>query len=495
MKVNKISLRLIRNYTTLLILFSVVLLSLFFFFLRNQALDIHKTQMMEQGEVIAQNILPEWLESTESTHQKGHMGNMMSGNHMGNKSDYLDLISHLSTDQLFVLDTNGEVLVTSIEENVDSPTMEKDIQQLQTIVLEKEEAVYFRTGSLTDKQQIGYGVPFFNEEEEVIGTVFVLSKESSGSFQTLKEYHLLIWSIVIALIVTVIVSVLMARKFVQPIHDMSSFIDKLIDNSYDEGISIKTKDELAELGEKLSILSQRLKKAKVAQDNKEVSEKLFLSQISHELRTPVMVINNILESLSDERLTEEERRAYLDNLGQETLQLNLLVNDLLELSRLQLTEFSIAKEKVVLNYVIEDSIRSYREIIKEKGQVLSFETKIEEPVFLDGDYQRLVQLMKILIDNAYKYSPNHSQITLVLSELEKEYCLTITNPSSHFLHPIEAGEMFQAFHRGKENQVDGNGLGLTIAEQIVKRHNGRIVFQLISDTQVEIAILFPKESK
>lgn len=102
----------------------------------------------------------------------------------------------------------------------------------------------------------------------------------------------------IALLITVLISILIAKRFVKPIHQMSVFTEELIQMNYDTNLNINTKDELAELGNKLSVLSDRLKKAQKEQENKEHNQKLFLSQISHELRTPVMVIQNSLEALA-----------------------------------------------------------------------------------------------------------------------------------------------------------------------------------------------------
>ncbi|MEG0254023.1 sensor histidine kinase, partial [Vagococcus sp.] len=352
----------------------------------------------------------------------------------------------------------------------------------------KRKPLFFEQGDLGNNKRLGYGVPLVNDQNKMYGSVIVLSRKDKTLTQSFADYHLLIWSVSIALIITVFISIGMAKKFVKPIHDMEQFTDDLIKQKYSSTLDIKTKDELATLGSKLAVLSDRLAFAKNEQDNKEKSQKLFLSQISHELRTPVMVIKNSLETLNSDFLNETEKKDYIHHLMKETEQLNLLVNDLLELSRLQSTEFSITTEELNLNYVIQDSMRSYRPILKDKNQSISFESDInEEPMFV-GDYQRLLQLMKILIDNASKYSADNSVIDVHLKKVGNNYEVSVRNTPNFEIDEVRMSHIFDAFNRGSEKQENGHGLGLTIAEQIVKRHFGKIYFQIIDNSMVEVVI-------
>lgn len=496
----KIVTRLIRNYTIILVLFAGVMLTIFFTLLNKQESEIHLNQLQEQGDTIAKNIEEAQIENEErveeSTNRHNRMRHRMS--RQSSTQSYLELISRLSNDDIFIVDDLGNPLYSSNHMNQEEP---KELDEEGRFILDKvqgvKDPVFFEKGTLEDNNRIGYGVPLKNKEGSLYGSVIVLSTKKGKLTQSLEDYRLLIWSLLVALLITVFISIGMARRFVKPIHEMGEFTDELIKQNYQSNLDIKTKDELAELGSKLIVLKKRLLNAQQEQDNKERSQKLFLSQISHELRTPVMVIKNSLETLNDDFLNEFERKEYLSHLMVEIEQLNLLVNDLLELSRLQSTEFSIVAEEVNLNYVVEDGIRSYRPILVQKGQQINFSSNLSEEDIFIGDYQRLLQLIKLLIDNASKYSEKDQPIFIVVDKKLDEIQLIISNKTNQRLNQSELNHLFEAFNRGNVQNENGHGLGLTIAKQITKRHGGAISFNVLENQQVEVRVKFPlkKEKK
>ena len=483
----KITTRLIRNYTLLLMLFSLVILFVFFSLLNRQATDIHKEQLIEQGDIIAKNIMEDELVSKETDDDMGsHSRRMRNRNHMMTSNPYLNLISSLSTDEIFIVDTKGDSLISGHMMDEEPKSLDDDGRAILNVVLKSQEPTYLDQ----EIKQKGYGVPLFDNEGTIYGSVIVISTKENTVTQSLKDYRILIWSILIALLIAIIISIYLARSFVKPIHQMADFTELLIQNDYHQDLDIKTKDELAALGSKLLILSDRLAIAQKEQENKEKSQKLFLSQISHELRTPVMVIKNSLEILEDNFLNENERQDYIKQLLKETDQLNVLVNDLLELSRLQSTEFSIKKEELHLKDVLDDSVRSLRQQMGDSNKIIVVNHLNSADIY-QGDYQRLLQLVRILLDNALKYSPENEEVNCSLIRTKKGYELEICNMSLEKIEEKESQTFFEAFNRGRFNQVEGHGLGLTIAKQIVTRHQGNIEFNVINPNKVQIKIVLP----
>ncbi|MBO0429222.1 HAMP domain-containing histidine kinase [Vagococcus fluvialis] len=491
----KIMTRLILTYTLVLSFFAIVVLIIFFSLFNQQAHVIHGEKMKEQGDKIAEilvkdNYLEE--EKNEEDNLSHHEKMMKRNNHMSNTTDYLSLISQLSTDEIYVVNETGEFLSTSHMTKKQQNTLTDSGNTILNELKQNKQATFFEKNSLPDKSQLGYGVPILNSNQELLGAVILLSNKDNYFLGLGKDYQLLIWSVLIALIVTIFISIIIAKRFVKPIHQMSVFTEELIQMNYDANLTINTKDELAELGNKLSVLSDRLKKAQKEQDNKEHNQKLFLSQISHELRTPVMVIQNSLEALAGDFLDEVEKENYIKQLLLETKELNLLVNDLLELSRLQITEFSIEKEAVDFNQVIQDSLRSYRPLLIEEKREIIFNNQLTDVKIMTGDYHRLLQLTKILVDNSLKYSLEKSAIRINLLEKNNHLVLEVINELPKNAENFNTETVFESFNRGNQRDNKGHGLGLTIASQIVSRHHGEIKMDYLSSDKIKVSVLFPE---
>lgn len=491
----KIMTRLILTYTLVLSFFAIVVLIIFFSLFNQQAHVIHGEKMKEQGDKIAEilvkdNYLEE--EKNEEDNLSHHEKMMKRNNHMSNTTDYLSLISQLSTDEIYVVNETGEFLSTSRMTKKRQNTLTDSVNTILNELKQNKQATFFEKNSLPNKSQLDYGVPILNSNQELLGAVILLSNKDNYFLGLGKDYQLLIWSVLIALIVTIFISIIIAKRFVKPIHQMSVFTEELIQMNYDANLNINTKDELAELGNKLSVLSDRLKKAQKEQDNKEHNQKLFLSQISHELRTPVMVIQNSLEVLAGDFLDEVEKEKYIKQLLLETKELNLLVNDLLELSRLQITEFSIEKEAVDFNQVIQDSLRSYRPLLIEEKREIIFNNQLTDVKIMTGDYHRLLQLTKILVDNSLKYSLEKSAIRINLLEKNNHLVLEVINELPKNAENFNTETIFESFNRGNQRDNKGHGLGLTIASQIVSRHHGEIKMDYLSSDEIKVSVLFPE---
>ena len=430
---HKIVYRLISTYTMLLGIFTLIMLILFFSLFNKQGLALHQEQMKEQGDAIAETIVSEGYLVKDKEDKSMH-GRMMGATHMSGTNRFLSLISQLSTDEIYIVSTDGEALFSSHMQSQNSlPLLGSEM--MKGIAGDLGEH-FIDLSDYGKEYTLAYVVPLKNDHEELLGSVIVLSKKAHSLTKSFSDYRLLMISVFSALIVTIIISIFIAKRFVKPIYEMEIFTDSLIETNYGHSVEIETKDELAKLGQKLSILSQRLLVAQTDQLNKDKHQKLFLSQISHELRTPVMVIKNYLVTLESDQLDEEEKTIYLASLIKETDQLNRLVNDLLELTRLESTEFSINKEPISLPDVCQDSIRSFREVLKDKNQQVIFTSNLLESDSFIGDYQRMSQLVRILLDNSLKYSPENSDILLVLDKNEKYILIEVESLFPQHHQPI-----------------------------------------------------------
>ena len=202
----------------------------------------------------------------------------------------------------------------------------------------------------------------------------------------------------------------------------------------------------------------------------------FVANVSHELRTPVSVLRGSLELLQDGTVNNaDEVNAYYTQMVSETRHLERLVNDLLELSRLQDVGFVLQMNEVNLCDVVSDAIRAIRRTAQSK-QISIEATLPDTECVINGDYDRIRQLLFILLDNAVKFSYENGRIDVSLT-CQNGFVLTVTDYGSG-ISPEDMPYIFDRFHKSnaKENK-SGTGLGLAIACEIAKRHEASLSVQ------------------
>lgn len=199
-------------------------------------------------------------------------------------------------------------------------------------------------------------------------------------------------------------------------------------------------------------------------------QKQFVSDASHELKTPLAIIQASVETLEN----NPQERKYLENIKGETINMTKLVNSLLELSRTDDASVKMVFEETNLSKLVEKQSLSFESLAFENKMVL--ETKIEPKIMLSCDKDKIKELLGILLDNAIKYGEANSRIEVELAKNKAEVILNVTNQGKE-IPSLERERIFERFYRvdKSRNRKDGSfGLGLSIAKNIVENHNGSI---------------------
>ncbi len=200
------------------------------------------------------------------------------------------------------------------------------------------------------------------------------------------------------------------------------------------------------------------------------NQQQFLSDASHELKTPLTVILSSADLLKTS--AQPEQRQYVDNISVESRRMKALVEDMLTLSR---TESGRAAPFAPLDLsdLVTDAALRFEPVAFEAGHPLQYD--IQNGASLSGDRQQLDQLLDILLDNAVKYAAKDAPIRLTLDISGKNAVLAVENPGDP-IPPDKLPHIFDRFYRVDDARTDagGFGLGLAIAQQIVRRHKGAI---------------------
>lgn len=202
-------------------------------------------------------------------------------------------------------------------------------------------------------------------------------------------------------------------------------------------------------------------------------QKQFIADASHELKTPLTVIMTNAEMMSDKSYSENDRDGFTKNILSTSKRMRGLVESLLELARLDNNKAQIILADVDLSKLINDSILPFEPLFYENDMEISAD--IENNISVQGDKDKLRQVINILLDNALKYSDTADKVVVKLRRQSSESILSVSSPGIALTNE-ECRNIFKRFYRMDKARNDGQsyGLGLSIADSIIKEHNGRI---------------------
>ncbi|WP_046173747.1 ATP-binding protein [Domibacillus indicus] len=205
----------------------------------------------------------------------------------------------------------------------------------------------------------------------------------------------------------------------------------------------------------------------------------FIANVSHELRTPISMMQGYSEAIVDDiAATEEEKREIAQIIHEESLRMGRLVNELLDLARMQAGHITLNKTDTILEPFLQRVTNKFQGLAKEKNIFLSAKTNgTETMVSIDED--RIEQVLTNLIDNALRHTPENGRVT-VIHEIKKDVHLIQVEDSGAGIPEEDLPFVFERFYKADKARTRGRagtGLGLSIAKNIVQAHGGTIKVQ------------------
>ena len=345
-----------------------------------------------------------------------------------------------------------------------------------------------------NENSITVAVPIKNGET-IEGVVLLHSPVKYMSSALKSGIYTLIFSILAALILASISAVWLSISFTKPLNKIRDTTTELAKGNYEVTTQIKQSDEIGELAKSIDKLALQLDKSSKESERFQKMRQNFIANISHELRTPITVIRGSIEAICDGVISNPEQlKDYNEQILSDSIHLQRLVNDLIDLTKLQNTDFSIDKSTINLFEIINDAVRSMKQISTKKGVKINFsaENAIEEDRYLFvGDYQRIRQMIIIVLDNAIKFSNENQKVDILLKKENKKYELKICD-SGRGIDPENIGEIFNRYHKSNtEENKNGMGLGLAIAKEIALRHNIEIFVKSVPNIKTVFTFLIP----
>ncbi|MEI2367789.1 HAMP domain-containing sensor histidine kinase [Niallia circulans] len=245
-------------------------------------------------------------------------------------------------------------------------------------------------------------------------------------------------------------------------------------------LDIKASSELSALAETINTLKNGVIYSQNAQEKSERLKTELITNVSHDLRTPLTSIINYTELLKNKNLSEEEKEGYLGIIDRKSQRLKVLIDDLFEVSKMVSGNVELKKEKIDLVQLLQQALGEYDETIK--ATTLDFRVTNQEPsIYATVDGQKLWRVFDNLIGNILKYSLEHSRVYISI-KLEKDQAILQFKNISKYELDDNLDELYERFKRGDTSRhTEGSGLGLAIAKSIMDLHQGMMKIETDGD--------------
>lgn len=249
-------------------------------------------------------------------------------------------------------------------------------------------------------------------------------------------------------------------------------LDHLIDESGDKNF--------AQIAKNINSMQGSFKKSVESQLKSERLKTELITNVSHDLKTPLTSIINYISLLKNEGLSPEENKKYINILDTKSQRLKVLIDDLFEASKVSSGAVELNIEKVDIAALLRQTLGELDEKISSSS--LAFKVNIPvNPLYLNLDGKRTWRVFENLINNAIKYSMTGSRVYVDLVEQENKVIIILKNISSYEMD-FNVDEIFERFKRGdKARNTEGSGLGLSIAKSIVELQGGRMNIEIDGD--------------
>ena len=461
---SRIARKLTLYFAASLLLFAGVIGVLFITLFRAQTLREHKNELEARAVSIA-GALSDYM-GGEATGGRG----MMGGGMMGGYGAYLRFIDDIAMADVWIVDEQLNLINNGMAgQTYNYADLPQNAEQVVKEVFDGTTTFSEGFSGLLNAPTLTVGTPI-EVDGQIIGAVLLHAPVEGMDEAAAQGVRILAVSILAALVLAAVLSIFLAFTFTKPLNKMKNSALLLAEGDYAVKTGVLQKDEIGELAGAIDVLSEKLQAAKEQSDQTDKLRRDFVANVSHELRTPVTVIRGSLEALCDGVITKPDQVGeYHRQMLKETVSLQRLVSDLLDLSKLQNPEFKMEMREVDVCDILHDVVRSASQIAKEKGVEVRLGMDIPSRV-LRGDYGRLRQMLLVVLDNAVKFS----HIGGVVQVRLEDGMVSIADQGSG-IPEADLPHVFDRFYKVKsQSNENGSGLGLAIAKEIADRHGIRV---------------------
>lgn len=336
-------------------------------------------------------------------------------------------------------------------------------------------------GSILNPGELtGFGMPAESEgsicvsvcaiirEEQVCGAAVYIT-DAGEIVHTLDEVRLRTIALLIVIAGVVLAAgLLISRSMMRPLTALSSGIDRMTKGDLSARVPVRGSDEFARLALAFNYMSERIEQLDRLRNQ-------FVSNASHELKTPLATMKISLEALMyQDRPEPDVLKEFLGDMDHEIDRLNRIISDLLTLVRIDSEGTELRREKLRIGQIVQEQAQRLLPLAREGG--IELRCAVHDPCESAGDADKLAQVFSNLIDNGIKYTPRGGSVVIDVRRSGRRAVITVSDTGVGI--PKEDLEhIFDRFYRvdkARSRDTGGTGLGLSIVRQIVGLHGGEV---------------------
>lgn len=311
----------------------------------------------------------------------------------------------------------------------------------------------------------------------------ILFRNNRFSIEYMRSTYMILSLIfLVALIISIPIVAMLGKRLTNPILKLQKASLDITRGNFDIDVDVSTNDEIQELSKSLKFMASVIEK-------KNVMQRDFIANVSHDFKTPLSVIRSYSEAIYDDILEEKNKKEYLKGIIQEVDRLNLLVVDILQLSKLQGGTDRLKKEYFNLSDFLLDFDNAFKIQIQSKN--IRFDIEVSgSAIDILADRNYLYRVVYNFIDNAIKFSNEEAIIQLSCIEVNEGIKICIRDNGIGIDNKY-IDDIWQRYYKNKES--GGMGIGLAICSEILKLHGFEYGVTSKTDTFTEFFFIIPRQ--
>ncbi|MBQ7654339.1 MAG: HAMP domain-containing histidine kinase [Clostridia bacterium] len=387
----------------------------------------------------------------------------------------LSLVSSSINSDIYIVDLDGNAIVCKdmSGNNLGSGACEEHKSHTlpASIIENSMDKTYVHLGEVGDVYDESYLLVC--EPIKVNDSTIAIVVGASPSVAAMTPYvasitKMFLISAVVALVVAAVCIYITTYSLTKPLRNMANVTRSYAKGDFSTRIDVKGHDELATLALSLNKMAQSLSAL-------EYSRRSFISNVSHELKTPMTTIGGFIDGILDGTISKDEEEKYLKIVSDEVKRLSRLVASMLNLSKIEAGEMKIELKEIDLSSLVFNSLLTFEKAINDKSIEITGLDKMQS-VMVHADEGLLHQVLYNLIDNAVKFTPAGGEIN-VRTEKENGGTTFYIRNYGKGVPQEEIGRIFERFYKvdkSRSYDVKSTGLGLYIVKSIVEMHSGKV---------------------